>query len=319
MNTLHFKYAVEIEKTRSITQAAENLYMAQPNLSKAIKELENTLGITIFRRTPKGVVPTEQGVRFLEYAKQILVQIDNMQAIRSPDMSGASRLRISVPRTAYIAKAFTDFICGESVSGDMQISCFETSAVRTIEAVRDNSCDIGIIRFNTAFGKYYSDCLDEKKLVSQTLWDFAMTAVMPEAHPAAMQDGELTYSALSEKYTELLNSDGGVPYLSPDSMKLPNELAGIPESGKKICVCDRGSIMDMLCSLPDAFTLDAPVPDEVCRRYRLVCRKCSFSGNSFRDAVIFRSDKAVPDTALRFVNKLCEIRNTAVFGSSSAL
>ena len=42
MNTLHFKYAVEIEKTRSITQAAENLYMAQPNLSKAIKELENT-------------------------------------------------------------------------------------------------------------------------------------------------------------------------------------------------------------------------------------------------------------------------------------
>ena len=39
MNTLHFRYALEIEKTRSITQAAENLYMAQPNLSKAIKEL----------------------------------------------------------------------------------------------------------------------------------------------------------------------------------------------------------------------------------------------------------------------------------------
>ena len=49
MNTLHLKYAVEIEKTLSITQAAENLYMAQPNLSKAIKELESSLGITIFR------------------------------------------------------------------------------------------------------------------------------------------------------------------------------------------------------------------------------------------------------------------------------
>ena len=77
MNTLHFKYAVEIEKTRSITQAAENLYMAQPNLSKAIKELENNLGITIFRRTSKGVIPTDQGLKFLEYAKQILIQIDN--------------------------------------------------------------------------------------------------------------------------------------------------------------------------------------------------------------------------------------------------
>ena len=47
MNTLHFKYAVEVERCGSITQAAENLYMAQPNLSKAIKELEDTLGISI--------------------------------------------------------------------------------------------------------------------------------------------------------------------------------------------------------------------------------------------------------------------------------
>lgn len=48
MNTLHLKYAVEVEKTRSNSQAAENLYMAQPNLSKAIKELEGSLDITIF-------------------------------------------------------------------------------------------------------------------------------------------------------------------------------------------------------------------------------------------------------------------------------
>ena len=58
MNTQHLKYAVEVERTGSITQAADNLYMAQPNLSKAIKELEDTLGISIFRRTSKGVVPT---------------------------------------------------------------------------------------------------------------------------------------------------------------------------------------------------------------------------------------------------------------------
>ena len=48
MNLLHLKYAVEIEKTGSITKAANNLFMGQPNLSKAIKELENEIGITIF-------------------------------------------------------------------------------------------------------------------------------------------------------------------------------------------------------------------------------------------------------------------------------
>ena len=69
MNLLHLKYAVEIEKTGSITKAANNLFMGQPNLSKAIKELENEIGITIFRRTTKGVAPTEKGGEFLGYAK----------------------------------------------------------------------------------------------------------------------------------------------------------------------------------------------------------------------------------------------------------
>jgi hypothetical protein len=53
MNTL-FKYAIEIERTRSITKAAENLYMAQPNLSKAIKEVEETVGFSIFRKELQG-------------------------------------------------------------------------------------------------------------------------------------------------------------------------------------------------------------------------------------------------------------------------
>ena len=61
MNIAHLRYAVEIAKTGSITQAADNLYMGQPNMSKAVKELESTLGIVIFKRTPRGVVPTQKG------------------------------------------------------------------------------------------------------------------------------------------------------------------------------------------------------------------------------------------------------------------
>ena len=59
-NLLQLKYAVEVEKTGSISKAAENLYMNQPNLSKSIRELEDDLGIAIFDRTAKGVVPTEK-------------------------------------------------------------------------------------------------------------------------------------------------------------------------------------------------------------------------------------------------------------------
>ena len=64
MNTLYFNYAIEIERTGSITKAAQNLYMAQPNLSKAMKELEEQLGYAIFERIPGGMIPTEKGAAF---------------------------------------------------------------------------------------------------------------------------------------------------------------------------------------------------------------------------------------------------------------
>ena len=82
MNLLHLKYAVEVEKTGSINKAAENLYMNQPNLSRAIKELENSIGITIFERSARGMSITAEGEEFLRYAKKIISQVDEIEAIR---------------------------------------------------------------------------------------------------------------------------------------------------------------------------------------------------------------------------------------------
>ena len=65
MNTQLFIYALEVQKTGSITQAANNLFMSQPTLSKAIKELELLLGFAVFERSSKGVVPTQKGQEFL--------------------------------------------------------------------------------------------------------------------------------------------------------------------------------------------------------------------------------------------------------------
>ena len=97
MNTLHLKYAVEVEQTGSISKAAENLYMNQPHLSKTIRELEDSLGIVIFKRTPKGVIPTKKGTEFLIYAKKILAQLKEMESIYKPDTDKTQKLDISVP------------------------------------------------------------------------------------------------------------------------------------------------------------------------------------------------------------------------------
>ena len=81
MNLQQLRYAVEVERTGSITQAAENLFMGQPNLSKAIRELEREVGIEIFLRTPRGMELTEKGRVFLGYAKQILAQVRQMEEL----------------------------------------------------------------------------------------------------------------------------------------------------------------------------------------------------------------------------------------------
>ncbi|MBQ8297632.1 MAG: LysR family transcriptional regulator [Ruminococcus sp.] len=312
MNTLHFKYAVEIEKTRSITQAAENLYMAQPNMSKAIKELENTLGITIFRRTSKGVIPTEQGMKFLEYAKQVLIQIDNMEAIHSPGKQQKQKMRISVPRSSYISCAFTEFAADFDTSNDIETYLRETNSMQTISDVREHCYDFGIIRFKMDHEKYFMDYLAEKSLASQHLWDYEMLAVMSAEHP--MADAEkIEYSELCGNYTEISQGDSMVPYLSPSDPAVTEELHINGAKRRRICVFDRGTRFDLISSVPQTFMLDSPIPAEICRRYDLVQRKCSFEGNSYRDILIYVSGHKLSDGEIQFVNKVYEVRNRVAF------
>ena len=103
MNIIQFKYAIEVERTGSISQAAENLYMAQPNLSKAIRELEETLGFPVFERTSRGVVPTRRGEEFLKLARGVLLQVEQMEALRDDEPGNVQRLSLSMPRGSYIA------------------------------------------------------------------------------------------------------------------------------------------------------------------------------------------------------------------------
>ncbi len=286
--------------------------MAQPNLSKAIKELENTLGITIFRRTSKGVIPTDQGLKFLDYAKQILIQIDSMKAIHSPDKPKNSRLRISVPRTGYISQAFSEYIASLDTPEDMEVFFCETNSLRTIENVRENGYDFGVIRYNTAHEKYFADFLAEKNLDCKLLWEFEMLAVMSAEHPAA-DDDVITYSDLSSNYTELGQGDDAVPYVSGAVEKLyaSNRPADVPV--RKVFMYDRGSALDFLLTLPQAFMLDSPMTAALCGKYGLVQRKCAFPDNSFKDMLIYTSGHKLSKNELKLVNRLYEVRNESAF------
>ena len=103
------KYAVEVAKIGSLNKAAEKLFMAPPNLSRSIKELEGDLGITIFERSQKGVTLTPDGEEFIGYAKNLLKQIEHVEGLYKENSVKKQRFSISVPRASYIAEALVDF------------------------------------------------------------------------------------------------------------------------------------------------------------------------------------------------------------------
>ena len=109
MNLLHMKYAVEIAETKSINKAAEKLFVGQSALSRAIKELETSLGVTLFERSAKGMFPTPDGEVFVRYAKTVLKQVDAIENMFSDDHAAKTQFSISVPRASYISDAFAKF------------------------------------------------------------------------------------------------------------------------------------------------------------------------------------------------------------------
>ena len=110
MNTLHIKYAIEVERTGSISRAADNLFMGQPNLSKAIRELEDTVGFKILKRTSHGVKPTHKGELFLQHAHLIVSQLDEISNLNTGSDKLSGRFTLTVPDSNYIASAVSSFL-----------------------------------------------------------------------------------------------------------------------------------------------------------------------------------------------------------------
>jgi DNA-binding transcriptional LysR family regulator len=175
--------------------------MAQPNLSKAIKELEDTLGIPIFKRTSKGMVPTEKGAEFLVYARNILAQISEMEALYSSDNKEKQRFNIVIPRGSYISTAFTKFVSELNSEIEIDVDVKETNSIQAISDVANGDYNIGIIRYQTIHEKYFLDFLLSKELEFDPIWEFEYIAIMSKKHPLA-DVPELSYHDLNN-YTEI--------------------------------------------------------------------------------------------------------------------
>ncbi|MBO5298854.1 MAG: LysR family transcriptional regulator, partial [Clostridia bacterium] len=208
MNILHMKYAVEVAKLGSLNKAAETLLIAQPNISRSIKELEADLGITIFNRSAKGMDLTPEGEEFINYAQNILKQIDEVEMFYKQGSTNKQKFSISVPRACYISDAFAEF--SKSIKDSpAEIFYKETNTQTTINNVLNNDYKLGIIRYAGNYDKFFKAMLEEKGLCYEMVAEFSYVLIMSAANPLAEKD-EITFDDLSP-FIEIAHADPYVP------------------------------------------------------------------------------------------------------------
>ena len=298
MNILHMKYAVEVARAGSLSKAAEILLIAQPNISRSIKELEADLGITIFDRSTKGMFLTPEGEEFISYAKSILKQIENVEAMYKDGSAKKLKFSISVPRASYISDAFAQF-SKTLGSHDAELFYKETNSKRTINNILDHDYKLGIIRYAENYDKYFKAMLEEKGLSYELITEFSYRLIMhKDSYLAQIED--VAFDDLTD-YIEIAHADPYVPSL-PLSKVVKEEL---PDNiGRRIFVFERASQYDLLSENPETFMWVSPLPDKLLKRYSLIQKECKENQKVYKDVLIYKKGYKLSKLDKQFITEL---------------
>lgn len=275
------RYVLEVDRTGSISQAADNLFMGQPNLSKAIKELEQSLGIRIFKRTSKGVNTTASGEQLLADIKRIIDQIEEVEARYRTNRTHVQSLSISVPHCWYYSRAFAEFVSEIDTRQEIQLDFKETDSQQAINNVVEQERHIGIIRYHAGCEPYFLQLLSDQNLQHLRLLEFESRLLFSREHPLARKEA-IVHSDLSG-FLEI--SHGGCTIAEhPHGIQCK---AMSKDCNHKISVHERGSQLELLASSPNTYMWAALMPEDMLTRHGLVQQTCSSSRHLCRDLLIF--------------------------------
>lgn len=297
MNVQHLIYVVEIHKCGSISKAAQNLFMAQPNLSNAIKELEHEIGITVFKRTPKGIETTKDGLEFIQYASEIITRMNALEKYYSRQSGNPIRISITTMRSSIICGKFVKYINDfQSLHGDrtsFRIHFKEATNFDSINDVVNDQADIGIIRANVSSYNYFCQLAESKRCTVIPLPADHYSVLMSKHHPLAGHP--LLTANLLKPYTEIIHGDFETPWY-PYSDIYHSDLSGL-STEKLIFVYDRASLLDFIRSVQGAYAWTTSTHPDILKAYELTELPCEKNDMEGREAIILKKDVSLaPET-----------------------
>ena len=253
MTLQQLKYVVTVARTGSMSEASKELFISQPGLTTSIRELETEMGIKIFTRTNKGVVTSNEGERFLGYARQVLEQASLLEGVYKSGTKIKQQFCVSTQHYSFAVNAFVDLIrrfAGE----EYDFSLRETETYEIIDDVAKMKSEIGILYLNEFNETVLRKILKSNDLQFTELFEAKPHIFISDKNPLA-QKAEVTMADLQP-----------YPYLSfeqgeHNSFYYSEEIFSTEIRSKNIRVRDRATLFNLLIGL-NGYTICSGVIDE---------------------------------------------------------
>ena len=253
MTLQQLKYVTTIANIGSISEAAKRLFVSQPSLTKAIKELEKEMGITIFDRTNKGITVSKEGERFLGYARQVLEQAALLEEQYKSQSGGKKQFSVSTQHYSFAVNAFVELLKGAEID-QYDVSLRETQTYEIIDDVAHMKSEIGLLYYNDFNRPVLEKLIHTNELTFTELFTANPHIFIGKTHPLAHK--EVVSMDELEEYPYISFEQG-----DHNSFYFSEEIFSTVVRPKHIRVRDRASLFSLLLGL-DGYTVSSGVIDK---------------------------------------------------------
>lgn len=196
MTLTQLKYAITVAKEKSMNEAAKTLFIAQPSLSAAIRDMEEEIGITIFRRSNKGVLLTPEGEEFIGYARQVVEQYSLLETKYIDKDTVKKKFGVSTQHYTFAVDAFVEMVKQFGMD-EYEFAIRETKTYEVIDDVKNFKSEIGILYLNHFNERILRKIFEENGLEFHPILDCHIYVYMWKGHPLAGRE-EISLEELEE-------------------------------------------------------------------------------------------------------------------------
>ncbi|HGA0039922.1 TPA: LysR family transcriptional regulator [Streptococcus agalactiae] len=296
MRIQQLQYVIKIVETGSMNEAAKQLYITQPSLSNAVRNLETEMGIQIFIRNPKGITLTKDGMEFLSYARQILEQTALLEERYKGDNTSRELFSVSSQHYAFVVNAFVALFNGTDMT-QYELFLRETRTWEIIDDVKNFRSEIGVLFLNSYNRDVLTKLFDDNSLIATTLFTTTPHIFVSKSNPLANRK-KLNMKDLED-----------YPYLSYDqglhnSFYFSEEMMSQIPHPKSIVVSDRATLFNLMIGL-DGYTVATGILNSKLNGDEIVA--IPFDVDDVIDIVYIRHDKAnLSKMGQKFIDYLLE-------------